>query len=91
MEPKQPIVIPRFLKGNADYHCNASLVYLNAPPEQAGKQHKYKTAISVAICFIELDYSLQGSEPSASSLMLPALNPVKEGKKKGKVCCIFVV
>lgn len=85
MYPKQPIIIPRFFfKGNADYCCNASIVYLNAPLKQAGKQHKYKPAISVAICFIELDYSLQGSETSASSLMLPALNPVKEEKRKEK-------
>lgn len=53
----------------------------NAPPKQAGKQHKYKPTISVAISFLELDYSLNGSDTAVSFLMLPALNPVKKKNK----------
>lgn len=64
-------------------------MYFNALSKRAGKQHKYNPAKSVAICFIELDYSLQGSETSASSLMLPALNPVKEGKKRKSLLYLF--
>lgn len=43
-----------------------------------------KPAISVAICSLELDYSLQGSQTAVSSLMLPALNPVKNKQTKKK-------
>lgn len=43
-----------------------------------------KPAISVAICSLELDYSLQGSQTAVSSLMLPALNPVKNKQTNKK-------